>query len=98
MPWASRRRADVAVNDRKEGPALQAVLAEVRELGRQPCRCPGTLLTAECERIVAAAIEALGQIDILISNPAYTVRAPFLEYDPEAFMPSPRYARRRLSH
>jgi glucose 1-dehydrogenase len=34
---------------------------------------------------VARAIEALGRIDILVSNPAYSRRSPFLEYDPEVF-------------
>jgi glucose 1-dehydrogenase len=38
-----------------------------------------------CQEVVAAALAALGRIDILISNPARSIRAPFLEYDPDAF-------------
>ena len=34
---------------------------------------------------MARAIEALGRIDILVSNPAFNRRADFLEYDPETF-------------
>jgi glucose 1-dehydrogenase len=78
--------ADVALNDRTDGPALQAVLAEIRGLGRQAVGVPGDAFDrAACERFVVAAIEGLGQIDILISNPAYAARAPFLEFDPHMF-------------
>src|SRR5919197_1595456 len=38
-----------------------------------------------CEGVVAAALAALGRIDILVSNPAFSRRAPFLEYDPATF-------------
>ena len=33
--------------------------------------------------VVARALEALGRIDILVSNPAYSRRDDFLDYDPE---------------
>ncbi|HEY1603456.1 MAG TPA: SDR family oxidoreductase [Pirellulales bacterium] len=78
--------ADVALNDRSDGPGLQAVLADIRRLGRQAVGVPGDAFDrAECERIVAAAVEGLGQIDILVSSPAYTARAPFLDFDPQKF-------------
>ena len=35
--------------------------------------------------MAAAAVAALGRIDIFVSNPAYIHRSPFLEYDPVAF-------------
>ncbi|MFQ5735209.1 MAG: SDR family NAD(P)-dependent oxidoreductase, partial [Planctomycetaceae bacterium] len=38
-----------------------------------------------CESLVAAALEAAGRIDILISNPAFGVRCEFLDYDPADF-------------
>jgi len=38
-----------------------------------------------CESVVERAIAELGRIDILVSNPAFSRRADFLEYDPETF-------------
>src|SRR5262249_57108593 len=38
-----------------------------------------------CERVAAAALQALGRIDILVSNPAFSRRGPFLKYDPQTF-------------
>jgi glucose 1-dehydrogenase len=34
---------------------------------------------------VARAVEVLGQINILVSNPAFSRRGDFLDYDPETF-------------
>ena len=48
--------------------------------GRRRC-----LSAASCESIVQRAIDGLGRIDILVSNPAYSRRADFLDYDPETF-------------
>jgi glucose 1-dehydrogenase len=82
----ARAGADVAVNDRERGPHLEAVAAEIRALGRQAVLVEGDVFARHsCERVVARALEALGRIDILVSNPAYGVRAPFLEYDTELF-------------
>ena len=38
-----------------------------------------------CEQIVRLAVEALGRIDILVSNPAFSRRGAFLDYEPELF-------------
>ena len=55
-------------------------------LGRQSALVEGDVFQrASCEQVVARAIEALGRIDILVSNPAFNRRADFLEYDPETF-------------
>jgi glucose 1-dehydrogenase len=38
-----------------------------------------------CEGVVSRTLDALGRIDILVSNPAYQRRADFLDYDPAMF-------------
>jgi glucose 1-dehydrogenase len=40
---------------------------------------------AACEQVVRRASEAFGRLDILISNPAYSLRGDFLDYPPETF-------------
>jgi glucose 1-dehydrogenase len=82
----ARAGADVAVNDHERSALAEAVVAEARALGRQADLVAGDVFDRPgCERVVAAALEALGRIDILVSNPAFSRRAPFLEYDPETF-------------
>lgn len=82
----ARAGADVAVNDRGRTQLAEAVVTEIRTLGRQAVLVEGDVFVrSSCERVVAQTLAALGRIDILISNPAYSVRAPFLEYDPETF-------------
>src|SRR5438552_1751200 len=82
----ARAGADVAVNDRERTPAGEAVVAEIQALGRQAVLVEGDVFTrASCERVAAAALGALGRIDILISNPAFSRRGDFLEYDPDTF-------------
>ncbi len=60
---------DVFVHYRSSGQAAQAVLAEARALGRKAGSAAGDLTESEeCGRVVAAAVAALGGIDILINN------------------------------
>src|SRR5947209_3165988 len=81
----ARAGADVAVNDRERS-AAEPVAAEIRALGRQAAVVEGDVFARpSCERVVEAALAALGRIDILVSNPAFSRRAPFLEYDPDTF-------------
>jgi glucose 1-dehydrogenase len=82
----ARAGADVAVNDRERTPAAEALVEEIRRLGRAAEVVEGDVFErGGCEGVVTRAVAALGQIDILVSNPAYSRRAPFLEYDPEVF-------------
>jgi glucose 1-dehydrogenase len=82
----ARAGADLAINDRERSPAAEAVVAEVRALGRQAVLVEGDVFSRSgCEHVVAAAIQALGRIDILLSNPAYSRRGAFLDYDPATF-------------
>jgi len=82
----ARAGADVAINDRGRSDELSAVAEEIQRLGRAVAIVEGDAFErASCETIFAAAVESLGHIDILVSNPAYNRRAEFLEYSPEAF-------------
>ncbi len=82
----ARAGADVAINDRERTPQAEAVVAEILGLGREAVLVEGDAFEeASCQGIVARAVEALGRIDILVSNPAYTLRGDFLEYDAQAF-------------
>src|ERR1700732_476863 len=76
----ARAGADVAVNDRVRSDALEEIAGEVRALGRQAWVVEGDVFNRPaCEQVVARALEALGRIDALVSNPAYSRRAPFLQ-------------------
>ncbi len=82
----ARAGADVAVNDRERSPQAEAVVADIQALGRQAALVEGDVFARpSCEAVVARALEALGRIDILVSNPAYSRREPFLDYNPETF-------------
>ena len=82
----ARAGADVAVNDRVRSDDLNALAAEIRALGRSAAVVDGDAFERpSCEAVFAAALEAFGQIDILVSNPAYNRRASFLDYSPEVF-------------
>jgi len=82
----ARRGADVIINDRLGSPDLDATVAEIRSLGRT-CRAieADVFSRTGCERLLLAALESFPRIDILVSNPAYSRRAPFLEYSPDEF-------------
>src|SRR5438105_12527007 len=82
----ARAGADVAINDRERTAQVEAVIAEIQALGRQAVLIEGDIFARPgCESVVARAVQALGQIHILVSNPAYSRRGDFLEYDPETF-------------
>src|SRR3954471_19756612 len=82
----ARAGADVAVNDRERTEAAEAVVEEIRGLGRQSVLVAGDAFEhGSCAMVVREAIAALGRIDILLSNPAYSRRGDFLDYDPETF-------------
>ena len=82
----ARAGADVAINDREWTAQGEAAVAEIQALGRPAVLIEGDIFERpNCETVVARAVEALGQIDILVSNPAYSRRGDFLEYDPDIF-------------
>lgn len=82
----ARAGADVVVNDREETPSALAVVEEIRSLGRRAALVTGNAFERSgCEAIAAAAIDALGGLDVLVSNPAFSRRGDFLDYSSELF-------------
>ena len=82
----ARAGADVCINDLRSSPDLDATLDDIRALGRSAHASLGDVFQRPgCEQVVAKAIEELGQIDIFVSNPAYSRRCAFLEYPVELF-------------
>ncbi len=82
----ARAGADVVVNDRERTPQAMAVVAQIEALGRRSALVEEDVFERlSCERVVERAREALGCIDILISNPAFQRREEFLNYDAETF-------------
>lgn len=82
----ARAGANVAVNDRSRTPQAEGVVAEIQALGRQAAVVEGDVFErTSCETVVAQTLKSLGRIDILVSNPAFSRRGDFLDYDPELF-------------
>lgn len=82
----ARAGADVAINDREHSEEADAVVAEIAALGRQAVLVEGDVFEqASCESIAQRAIAALGRLDILVSNPAYSRRGDFLDYPADTF-------------
>ncbi len=82
----ARAGADIAINDRQASPDTDATLAEIRALGRKAILVDGDAFErTSVEGIVERAIAGLGKIDILVSNPAFSRRGDFLNYDPVLF-------------
>jgi glucose 1-dehydrogenase len=82
----ARAGADVAINDLTRSPEAEATVAEIRALGREAVVIEGDVFErASCESVAARAVAALGRIDILVSNPAFSRRGDFLDYDPVLF-------------
>ncbi len=82
----ARAGADVAVNDRQMSPLLESLEQEIAALGRKMMSVAGDAFErSSCESVVQRAIDACGRIDILVSNPAFSRRGDFLEYDPQMF-------------
>lgn len=82
----ARRGADLVINDRPGSLDLATTADEIVALGRTCTAIEADVFDrAGCEVLVAKAIEAAGPIKILVSNPAFSRRGDFLEYDPELF-------------
>lgn len=82
----ARAGADVVINDRDRSAEAETTVEEIRAMGRRSALVAGDVFArASCEEVVAKAVEAFGGLNILISNPAFSRRAAFLDYDPETF-------------
>lgn len=82
----ARAGADVVVNDLTASPEAEATVAEIRALGREAALVAGDVFERPgCESVAARAVGAFGRLDILVSNPAFSRRGDFLDYDPALF-------------
>ena len=80
------RGADLIVNDRPDSPHLSETADQIRAFGRTCYPIAEDVFSrAGCERFVEAALQTAGQIDIFVSNPAFSRRGAFLDYDPSLF-------------
>ncbi len=82
----AREGAIIVANDRPGSPDLSTTIREIEAAGGKAVPVESDVFSRSgCERLVNDAIEAAGAINILVSNPALSVRQPFLDYDPETF-------------
>lgn len=82
----ARAGADIILNDRPGGPDIAATAEEIRALGRHCWAIEADVFSRPgCESLVAAALGEAGRIDILCSNPAFSRRGDFLDYDPDIY-------------
>jgi len=82
----ARCGAELVINDRPGSTDLEATADEIRTFGVDCHAIEGDVFSRNgCEQLVKDALDAGDRIDILISNPAYSRRAAFLEYSPEEF-------------
>jgi glucose 1-dehydrogenase len=82
----ARAGADIAINDRQSSAETESLIAEIEGFGRRAVLVAGDAFDRKsCEAIAEQASRELGRLDILISNPAFSRRGDFLEYDPELF-------------
>ncbi len=82
----ARSGADLVVNDLQASDETESLIRDLEGLGRRAALVTGDVFQREsCEQVAEQAARQLGPIDIFISNPAFSKRTPFLEYDPEIF-------------
>lgn len=82
----ARAGADVVINDRSNTPEAQAAVAAIQALGRRGALAVGDVFERDgCQQVLDQSLAALGRLDILVSNPARSHRAEFLNYDPDQF-------------
>ncbi len=77
---AARGGADVAVNYSKSKKEAEETAAEIRELGVRSAAIRGDVAT-EAAAVVDQAAQALGRLDVLVSNAGTTVFVPFSNLD-----------------
>src|SRR5436305_604479 len=78
----ARAGANLVINDRPGNPDLAQTADEIRALGRICVAIESDVFQREgCEKLVARASVEGGPLDILVSNPAVSIRGNFLDYD-----------------
>lgn len=77
---AARGGADVAVNYSRSQTEAEATVTALRALGARSTAVRGDV-AQEAEAVVAAAVAALGRLDVLVNNAGTTVFVPFPELE-----------------
>ena len=78
----ARDGADLVINDRPGSPDLEATAHDIRALGRDCRVIEADVFSRDgCEQLLSE----IEPPDILVSNPAFSRREAFLDYDPEVF-------------
>lgn len=82
----ARRGTTVVLNDRPNSPDLAAAVAEIESVGGRALALEADVFSrAGCDSLLRRSLEQVDGVDILVSNPAYSVRGRFLDYDPDIF-------------
>ncbi|MFG0261095.1 MAG: SDR family NAD(P)-dependent oxidoreductase [Novipirellula sp. JB048] len=82
----ARAGADLILNDRPGSQELAQTADDIRALGRQCWTVEADVFSADgCVTLIQSAIQQAGEIDILISNPAYGKRDRFLDFSANEF-------------
>ncbi|NLT70590.1 MAG: SDR family oxidoreductase [Verrucomicrobiaceae bacterium] len=78
--------ADILLNDRPGSPDIHSSAEEIRALGRRCWPLEADIFErGGCESLVTTALAEAGRIDILVSNPAFSRRDDFLDFDAALF-------------
>jgi glucose 1-dehydrogenase len=76
----AREGADVVVHYNHEKDEADEVVAELENLGRRSTAIQADIGSpGEAQRLVGAAVDALGRLDILVNNAGIEIRGPFAE-------------------
>lgn len=82
----SRAGALVVLNDRPGSPDLAAAVAAIRGAGGTADGVEADCFSRDgCQLLLNDVLRRHGRIDILVSNPAFSRRGRFLDYDPDLF-------------
>ncbi len=82
----ARLGAEIVINDRPGSPDLETTANQIRDFGGSCHAIESDVFSRSgCEQLVKKTLDFSGRIDILISNPAYSRRAAFLECSPDEF-------------
>jgi NAD(P)-dependent dehydrogenase (short-subunit alcohol dehydrogenase family) len=84
--WAFCRQGAAVVLNGRQAARLEATRQALAAEGFQVAACVADVTEyAACERLVATAIDCFGRLDILITNASISMRAYFLDMQPEVF-------------
>jgi glucose 1-dehydrogenase len=82
----AREGADVVVHYDREKDEADAVVAEIGKLGRRATAIQADVgVVSEAQRLVGAAIDALGHLDVLVNNAGVEMRGPFVDVTEEQY-------------